>query len=111
MSLDDLRAEADLAIRLDGDLAYFAEHCLKIRPKAGGTAPFLLNPAQLEVHARLEEQRKKTGRVRAIVLKARQMGVSTYVAARFYATSPVIPGCGARSLAMRSARHRTFMVL
>jgi hypothetical protein len=66
------------------DLEFFAAEMLKIRPKAGSLTPFLFNPAQRELHRRLEEQKARTGGVRAIVLKARQMGVSTYVAARYY---------------------------
>jgi hypothetical protein len=42
-----------------------------------------LNPAQRKLHEIIEQQRAKTGRLRVIVLKARQLGVSTYVAARF----------------------------
>ena len=41
-----------------------------------------LNRAQRHVHALLEEQRAKTGRVRAIILKGRQQGCSTYVGGR-----------------------------
>jgi hypothetical protein len=80
--LKDLRAEGERATRLANDLEFFATERLKIRPKAGSLAPFDFNPAQHELHRRLEEQKAKTGRVRAIVLKARQMGISTYVAAR-----------------------------
>jgi hypothetical protein len=82
--LSDLRHDLDHADRLETDLAYFAEQYLKIRPKAGSLVPFTFNPAQLELHRRLEEQKAKTGKVRAIVLKARQMGISTYIAARYY---------------------------
>jgi hypothetical protein len=32
----------------------------------------------------LEEQKKRTGKVRAMVLKGRQQGISTYIGARFY---------------------------
>ena len=35
-------------------------------------------------HERLEEQKAKTGKVRAIILKARQQGLSTYISSRFY---------------------------
>jgi hypothetical protein len=69
---------------LRSDLPTFAKHCLKIRTKQGLIAPFCLNRAQLYTHQRLEEQRRKLGFVRAIVLKARQLGLSTYVAARFF---------------------------
>ena len=82
--ISDLRGDLDHAERLDSDLAYFAEHYLKIRTKAGPLASFAFNPAQIELHNRLEEQKRRTGKVRAIVLKARQMGVSTLIAARLY---------------------------
>jgi hypothetical protein len=69
---------------LRADLPTFAKHCLRIRTKQGQIAPFILNRAQLYTHQRLEEQKRKLGFVRAIVLKARQLGLSTYVAARFF---------------------------
>lgn len=90
--LEGIREFASHQLRLDGDLEYFAEKCLRIRPKAGGTVPFLWNPAQRELHRRIEEQKAKTGRVRVIVLKARQMGISTYVAGRFYKNTTALPG-------------------
>jgi len=89
--IDDLQSAGDHATRVKGDLEYFAQY-LKIRPKVGSLAPFTLNPAQLELHRLIEEQKAKTGRVRAIVLKARQLGVSTYVAARFYHKTVNAPG-------------------
>ena len=36
------------------------------------------------MHQRLEAQRARTGKVRALVLKGRQVGISTYIAGRFY---------------------------
>lgn len=50
----------------------------------GGLERFTFNRPQLFLHARLEKQRVATGRVRALVLKGRQQGVSTYIGARFY---------------------------
>lgn len=70
--------------RLKDDFAYYAPRCLRIRTKQGGLAPLSLNRAQGYLHQQLEEQRLRTGRVRAMVLKGRQQGVSTYVGARFY---------------------------
>ncbi len=70
--------------RLRNDLPLYAGECLKIRTKAGRTEPLIFNRAQRYVHQRLEEQRAKTGKVRALLLKARQQGFSTYIAARFY---------------------------
>ena len=70
--------------RLKEDFVYRCETLYKIRPKTGGAVPFKLNFAQKYLHDKLEDMRKRKGRVRAVILKARQQGVSTYVAARFF---------------------------
>lgn len=70
--------------RLKDDFPHFAEKCLKIRTKSGRIEPLLLNRAQWHVHRQLEAQRAATGKVRALLLKARQQGFSTYIAGRFY---------------------------
>jgi hypothetical protein len=70
--------------RLKDDLAQFAADCLKIRAKNGAVVPLLFNRAQRHIHERIEAQRAATGRVRALILKGRQQGCSTYVGARFY---------------------------
>ena len=70
--------------RLAADLEFYARNCLKIRTKAGQVEPFVFNRAQQFIHERLEEQRTKTGKVRALILKGRQQGCSTYVGARYY---------------------------
>ena len=66
------------------DLETFAREALVIRPAEGAAMPFEFNSVQRKLHALLENQKAETGRVRAVILKARQMGVSTYVGARFY---------------------------
>ncbi|MFA7218269.1 MAG: hypothetical protein WC057_06720 [Dehalococcoidales bacterium] len=71
-------------IRLRDDYRYYARHCLWIRTKSGSIEPFVLNSAQEYLHSRIEEQRARTGRVRAIILKGRQQGCSTYVEGRYY---------------------------
>ena len=71
--------------QLRNDFPRFAEDCLKIRAKTGELRPLVLNRAQRHLHERLEAQRERTGgKVRALVLKARQQGFSTYVEARFF---------------------------
>lgn len=70
--------------RLRDDFEFYSRNALAIRTKEGQVRPFELNKAQQYIHACIEEQRKKTGKVRAIVLKGRQQGVSTYTEARFY---------------------------
>lgn len=70
--------------RLKDDLPHYAAKCLKIRTKTGGVEPLIFNRAQTYIHQRLEEQKARTGKVRALILKGRQQGCSTYVGARFY---------------------------
>lgn len=70
--------------RLKDDFEHYAPRCLKIRTKEGKVQPFALNEAQRFIHQRLEEQRRLTGKVRALILKGRQQGASTYVEGRFY---------------------------
>ena len=69
--------------RLRDDFEFFARNVLRIRTKSGEIKPFVLNRAQRYVHQRLEAQRRK-GKVRAIILKGRQLGASTYIQGRFY---------------------------
>ncbi len=72
----------------------YARKCLKIRlkkavlnPETGikeKIVPFILNKAQEHIHFKLEQQSKDKGYVRALLLKGRQQGCSTYVEGRFY---------------------------
>jgi len=64
----------------------FAKEQIKILPKdsSQGFKYFEFNEAQHIVNNRIEEQLAETGRVRAIILKARQMGLSTYTTARVF---------------------------
>lgn len=74
--------------RLKGDLPFFAERMLKIRAKRAVDGdkiiPFRLNRAQIYLHSELEHMKSETGRIRALVLKGRQQGCSTYIGARYY---------------------------
>lgn len=70
--------------RLKSDFPHYAEKCLKIRTKSGKVEPFIMNAAQQHIHICIEEQLALTGKVRAIVLKGRQQGCSTYVEGRYY---------------------------
>ncbi len=66
------------------DFKRFAPKFLVIRTKGGLPKPFSFNRAQQYLHERLERQRELTGRVRAVILKGRQQGCSTYIQARFF---------------------------
>lgn len=70
-------------IRVLKSLPTFAKNFLIIHDKIGQERTFEFNRAQQYVHERLEQQLKATGKVRALILKGRQQGVSTYVQARF----------------------------
>lgn len=69
---------------LQTNLPFFSETALKIKTKAGTLEAFRFNKAQLYLHAQIEDQKRRIGRVRKIILKGRQQGCSTYVAARYY---------------------------
>lgn len=73
-----------LLVRCCDDFEFFAQHCLKVRDKGGNLVPFILNRAQRRLHEAIERQISKRGYARVFVLKGRQQGVSTYVAARYY---------------------------
>jgi hypothetical protein len=78
--------------RLRGDLPLYAAECLRIRDKAGALVPLELNAAQRFLHARMEDQKRRTGKVRCLIGKGRQTGGSTYVGARFYHRTSMRPG-------------------
>ncbi len=76
--------EHKLRIRIRDDYPYYAHNFLKIRTKSGAIKKFAFNSVQKYLHSRLEEQRAECGKVRALILKGRQEGCSTYVGGRFY---------------------------
>ena len=92
LALLDERARREDAARFPEDFPYYAGKCLHIRAKSGSVIAFNLNRAQQFIHERLEEQRAATGRVRALILKGRQQGCSTYVGARYYHRTSMASG-------------------
>lgn len=88
MSYDPAELVAELNRRRSleryADLVPYAEECLTIRTKEARLAPFRFNRAQLILHEAAERQWAEHGRVRLLVPKGRQLGVSTYVGGRFY---------------------------
>src|SRR5208337_2316700 len=63
---------------------HFIETFLKIRTKTQNRAVFQLNRAQEEYSYRCTKQN--------VVLKARQVGITTYIAARFFTQTIAQPG-------------------
>lgn len=78
--------------KLLDDFPTYAKHCLKIKTKDGQIKPFELNEPQHYIHEQLEKQLKDTGKIRAILLKGRQQGASTYTEGRFYWRTSLRPG-------------------
>ena len=70
--------------RLKEDYPFYAKNYLKIQAKNGDLVPFHFTMAQMHIHDKLEEQRAKTGMVRAYVVKARQVRCSSYTQGRFF---------------------------
>jgi hypothetical protein len=87
------------------DFSRFAPHFLIIRDKRGVRKPFKFNRAQQYLHQRLEAQRIETGRVRAVILKGRQQGCSTYIQARFF--HQVITGRGKKAFILTHDKEAT----
>ena len=73
-------------VKYEEDFSIFAEEQVKIITKdaSKGFVPFQLKTCQKIITEKLNEQYEKTGKVRAIVLKARQQGISTYCAGRVF---------------------------
>lgn len=70
--------------RLRDDFRYYASKALQIRTKAGEFKQLELNNPQGILHEAVKRQMDTEGKVRVIVLKARQQGVSTYTGGYLY---------------------------
>lgn len=80
--MDEL--ERRIRRKLRDDYSHYASKCLQIRSKSGDIKPFIFNRAQEIIHGLVEKQLRETGKIRAIIVKGRQMGCSTYIEGRFY---------------------------
>lgn len=78
--------------RLLSDFEFFAEKCLKIRDKYGNIVPFKLNNAQRLADQMVEAQLAECGYIRAIILKGRQQGLSTWWNGRIYRATVTAKG-------------------
>ena len=87
------------------DFRRFAPKFLMIRTKSGQPKYLELNRAQLYVHSRIEKQREETGKVRAILLKGRQQGMSTLIQGRFF--HKVITGRGRKAFILTHDKEAT----
>ena len=70
--------------KLHTDFPFYAKAALKIRTKEGNIQPLKLNPAQQILQNAIDKQMTEEGKVRIIILKARQQGLSTMVGGYLY---------------------------
>ncbi len=70
--------------RLFTDFEFWAEHSCKIRTKAGEIQLLILNRVQKRFLKHIIAQLAATGRIRSVILKGRQQGLSTVVSAYLY---------------------------
>jgi hypothetical protein len=70
--------------RLRDDFTFYCKNCVKIRTKDGTIAPLILNRVQTRFVERITDQLLDTGKVRFVVVKARQQGLSTVISAWQY---------------------------
>lgn len=81
-----LRLGRDLDWKVNGRTVrdFLIESLLQIRPKSGGVEYIRLNRAQRDYSSKCDKSN--------IVLKARQLGMTTYIAARFFVQAITRPG-------------------
>ena len=84
-ALRELKRREKLA-EYQNNFELFAKEQIKILPKDTrlGFQPFVFNEAQKIANDAIEKQLKETGKVRVIILKARQMGLSTLSTGRVF---------------------------
>lgn len=80
------------AVEFSQNFLFYCPRALKIKTKGGGIVPFTLNRGQQYLHEKVEEQRRRIGRVRAIIVKGRQQGISTYIEGRLYWKTSILRG-------------------
>ena len=84
ITLTKKQLEQILLHKLQNDFSYFSKEFLKIRTKDAQISPLNFNAAQKELERIIKKQTKETGKVRIIILKGRQQGLSTAVGAYLY---------------------------
>lgn len=76
------RSASHILHTLRTNFDYYAPRALKVLPKGTSVVPFVMNKSQQFVHDHLEDQMARKGRIRALVVKGRQQGMSTYAEGR-----------------------------
>ena len=81
---------------------HYIQENLKIQDKTGALVPLAFNPSQLRLYKEIRRQQKAGQPVRVIILKARQIGFSTAVAALFYQRAATTPNVNAMIVAHKA---------
>ena len=68
--------------KFNENLPFYAKSCLKIVDKQGNLVPLQMNDAQVLLDEQINKQLSHHNRVRVLILKSRQTGISTYCQAR-----------------------------
>lgn len=69
----------------------FIEMFLRVKDKKGRFSVFRINDAQIQFYKELCEQKRKGKRMRVNILKARQLGFSTFIAAVLFVLTILVP--------------------
>jgi len=99
----------DLAICIDNNVIpvwSFIERYHRVITKRGKNAPFELNPAQIDLYKELCEQRRQGRPMRVNILKARQLGFSTFMASVIFTLTIFAPNQSA-SIIADTGEHAT----
>ena len=80
----DQAAIDTFCLKCMNDFEYFANSSLKIKTKTEGLKPFIFNNAQNHLNGLANKMTEKYGKIRIIICKARQQGLSTWVEGRGY---------------------------
>lgn len=98
---EELKEFHDLAIYIKpptrqlpirADVWWLIERYIKIDTKEGDIVAFELNDAQIALYKELCLQRRRGERMRINILKARQLGMSTFIAALYIILTLLVPG-------------------
>jgi hypothetical protein len=79
-----MKRHREVRRKLYNDFNFYSNAALKIRTKDGDIKPLKLKPAQKLLQDAVDAQMAAEGKVRIIILKARQQGLSTYVGGYLY---------------------------
>ncbi|MGV3278560.1 hypothetical protein ACFX5K_02815 [Rickettsiales bacterium LUAb2] len=87
------------------DFNFFTKHILKILNKNYQLSSLIFNKEQLYINKLLNQQKQQQRQVKAIILKGRQVGITTLIAARNYYFN--LMNKGVKSLAITHRKSST----